>query len=58
MSNKGREGPIEPATVAKVVALFKQGFVDGLGPGLIRPGSISEAHIGLMKRASTKSEMK
>ena len=55
MSYKGREGSIEPATVAKVVALFKKGFVDGLAPGLnsIRPGSISEAAIGLIKQANT-----
>ena len=38
-------------------ALFKQGVVDGLAPGLnsIRPGSISEPPTGLIKKTSTTS---
>ena len=28
-----RAGPVEPATVAEVEALFKKGIVDGLAPG-------------------------
>ena len=58
-SYKGREGPVEPATVAKIVPLFKQGFVDGLAPGLnsILPGSFqeSEAPIRLIEKASIKA---
>ena len=52
---KGKECPVEPATVAKVLALFKQGVVDGLAPGLnsTRPGSTAEAPIGLIKKTNT-----
>ena len=30
----GRAGPVELATVVKVMASFKNGFVEGLAPGL------------------------
>ena len=54
---EGWGGPVEPATGSKVMALFKEGIVDGLPPGLSdghSTGTISEAPTGLIKKTSTR----
>ena len=54
-SYKGRSGPVEPATGAKVMALFKMGADGSMGsaPGLSdghSPGAISKAPTGIIRR--------
>ena len=50
MSCKGRAGPVEPATVAKVEAPLEEGCVDGLAPRSEFPGPIPAPQIGIIKK--------
>ena len=50
MSYKGRAGPVEPASVAKVKAPLEEGCVDGLGLRIEFPSPNSESPIEIIER--------